>query len=265
MTNPTSRASITAALIVKNEEKNLKDCLESLIKWVDEIVILDSGSTDRTKEIALHYTSHFYLKDHWEGFGKQRQAAQEYISSDYVFWIDADEVVTLPLKHNILAALEKQQEKTAYNINRRSWVFGRFITHSGWYPDRVTRLYKVREGRYSDDLVHEKVLLNEDVSIEPLDGDLTHYTYDNLYHYLVKSASYAKLSADQKEKRGKKTSLTSASLHAFACFVKMYLIKRGFLDGKQGLLLALLSAHSTFVKYADLWTRSQPHRPSEQD
>ena len=263
MNHSTKRATVTAALIVKNEEKNLKTCLESLADWVDEIVLLDSGSTDRTEEIARQYTTHFYRKNQWEGFGKQRQAAQAYVKTDYVFWIDADEVVTPELKTSILEALEQQTANTAYSVNRKSWVFGRFITHSGWYPDRVTRLYRVNEGGYSDDLVHEKVLLKDGVSTQPLLGDMTHYTYDDLHHYLVKSASYAKLSADQKQKRGKTTSLSSASLHAFACFVKMYLVKRGFLDGKQGFLLALLSAHSTFVKYADLWVRQQSKRPDD--
>ena len=261
MSQASQRATVTAALIVKNEEKNLKACLESLASWADEIVLLDSGSSDATEEIARQYTSHFYTKDNWEGFGLQRQAAQAYVNTDYVFWIDADEVVTPELKSSIIEALTTQAPKTAYSVNRKSWVFGRFITHSGWYPDRVTRLYRVDEGGYSDDLVHEKVILKEDVATLPLSGDMTHYTYDNLHHYLVKSASYAKLSADQKQKRGKTTSLSSASLHAFACFVKMYLVKRGFLDGKQGFLLAVLSAHSTFVKYADLWVRQQDDRP----
>ncbi|MCB5161929.1 glycosyltransferase family 2 protein [Marinomonas algarum] len=261
MTSSNTKVTLSAALIVKNEAKNLKVCLDSLTGWVDDIIILDSGSTDDTQAIAEKYTSHFYVKSDWKGFGLQRQAAQNYVSTDYVLWIDADEVVTEELKNSILTAINENKKQTAYSINRKSWVFGRFIEHSGWYPDRVTRLYKVNEGRYSDDLVHEKVLLDKQIIVENLQGDLTHYTYDDLHHYLVKSASYAKLSADQKEQRGKKTSLSNASLHAFGCFVKMYLLKRGFLDGKQGFLLAVLSAHSTFVKYADLWIRSQPKRP----
>lgn len=261
MTSSNAKATLSAALIVKNEAKNLAACLDSLKGWVDEIVILDSGSTDDTQAIAEKYTSHFYLKNDWQGFGLQRQAAQNYVTTDYVLWIDADEVVTKELRASILNAVKQNKNQTAYRLNRKSWVFGRFIEHSGWYPDRVTRLHKVNEGRYSDDLVHEKVLLNETITLENLNGDLTHYTYDDLQHYLVKSASYAKLSADQKEQRGKKTSLSNAALHAVACFVKMYLVKRGFLDGKQGFLLAVLSAHSTFVKYADLWIRSQPKRP----
>lgn len=260
MTSTVTRPTLSAALIVKNEAKNLDSCLKSLSGWVDDIVILDSGSTDNTQQIAQQYTQNFHLKADWQGFGQQRQAAQKFVSTDYVLWIDADEVVTEELQKSILQAVINNKPQTAYQINRKSWVFGRFIEHSGWYPDYVTRLYKIDEGRYSDDLVHEKVLLNDGIKIDTLVGDLTHYTYDDLQHYLVKSASYAKLSADQKQARGKTTSLSNACLHAFACFVKMYLIKRGFLDGKQGFLLAVLSAHSTFVKYADLWIRSQPKR-----
>ena len=262
MTSQTYKPTLAVAMIVKNESKNLDACLKNLTGGVDDIVILDSGSTDKTQSIANKYTQHFYLKSDWQGFGLQRQAAQEYITSDYVLWIDADEIVTEELKQGILKAVKRNKTNIAYSINRKSWVFGRFIEHSGWYPDRVTRLYKVNDGHYSNDLVHEKVLLNEGVILESLIGDLTHYTYNDLQHYLVKSASYAKLSADQKQSSGKKTSLTNASIHAFACFVKMYLVKRGFLDGRQGFLLAVLSAHSTFVKYADLWIRFQPKRPN---
>ncbi|MGO3408897.1 glycosyltransferase family 2 protein [Marinomonas sp.] len=258
MNTPSKKPTISAVLIVKNESKNLDMCLSSLNRWVDEIIILDSGSTDDTQKIAKKYTQEFHQKTDWQGFGRQRQAAQKLVKTDYLLWIDADEVVTETLKNSILTVLKQNKAKTAYSINRKSWVFGRFIEHSGWYPDKVTRLYRAGEANYSDDLVHEKVLLSEGINLQPLDGDLIHYTYDNLQHYLVKSASYAKLSADQKELRGKTTSLSKASLHAFACFVKMYLVKRGFLDGKQGFLLAVLSAHSTFVKYADLWIRSQP-------
>ncbi|GAB3480783.1 glycosyltransferase family 2 protein [Marinomonas epiphytica] len=253
--------TLSAALIVKNEAKNLDACLASLVGWVDDIVLLDSGSTDNTEEIARQYTQSFYHKTDWHGFGRQRQAAQALVKTDYILWVDADEVIGETLKASILAAVQANKANTAYSVNRKSWVFGRFIEHSGWYPDRVTRLYKMAQGRYSDDLVHEKVLLDEEVQVLPLAGDMTHYTYDDLHHYLVKSASYAKLSADQKQQRGKTSSLSNACLHAFACFVKMYLLKRGFLDGKQGFLLAALSAHSTFIKYADLWIRSQAKRP----
>jgi (heptosyl)LPS beta-1,4-glucosyltransferase len=139
-----------------------------------------------------------------------------------------------------------------------SWVFGRFIRHSGWYPDRVVRLYATAQTSYTTAPVHEQVIVPAGCTVKTLDGDLLHYTYRDLQHYLVKSAQYADLWAAERKKRGKTSSLTQGTLHALGCFLKMYLLKAGFLDGKQGLLLALLSAHSTFAKYADLWIRDQP-------
>ena len=124
--------------------------------WVDEIIILDSGSTDNTKEIALSYGAKFYENRDWQGFGKQRQLAQQYVTSDYVLWLDADERVTPKLKQAILSAVKNNRENTVYEIPRVSEVFGREIRHSGWYPDYVVRLYRTNYAQYNDSLVHEK-------------------------------------------------------------------------------------------------------------
>ncbi|OBX06721.1 glycosyltransferase [Gallibacterium salpingitidis] len=252
---PSSRLAV--ALIVKNEADNLVTCLESIKDWVDEIVIVDSGSTDNTLEIAAQYTNKIYSHTDWQGFGKQRQIAQNYVESEYLLWLDADEVITDQLKQSILSAITKNTPKTVYQVGRLSEVFGREIRHSGWYPDFVTRLYRTNDTQYNDALVHEKVLLPQGFTIEKLNGDLLHYSYKDLHHYLIKSANYARAWADQREQAGKKTSLLQGIAHAIGCFVKMYILKAGFLDGKQGLLLAILSAHSTFVKYADLWIRTK--------
>ncbi|WP_295900255.1 glycosyltransferase family 2 protein [uncultured Vibrio sp.] len=254
----TKRATIAAVIITKNEEGSLRDCLESL-RWVDEIVIVDSGSTDQTEAIAKEYTEHFYINDEWPGFGKQKQLAQSYASSDWVLAVDADERIDETLRDNILQMLENPPENTVYNLNELTWVFGRFLKHSGWYYRHV-RLYPNQLTQYNDNLVHESVVLPEGCKVAELDGDILHYSYQSLNHYLVKSAGYAKAWADQRQARGKKASLFQGVVHALGCFLKMYLLKRGFLDGKQGFLIALLSAHSTFVKYADLWARgNDPH------
>lgn len=252
-----SRPTLAVALIVKNEEKHLAFCLDSVKDWVDEIIILDSGSTDATEEIANQYQAKFYKNTNWQGFGKQRQLAQQYVSSDYVLWLDADERVTPELKQSILLAIEQPKKNTLYQVNRLSEAFGKKIQHSGWYPDFVVRLYKTQDTKYNNSLVHEEVLVPSGFKIERLSGDLLHYTYDDLHHCLVKSANYAAAWATQKQNAGKKTSLFSASMHAIYCFIRMYIVRAGFLDGKHGFLLALLSSHSTFVKYADLWIRQQ--------
>ena len=255
---------LAAILIVKNEAKHLAACLDSLHQWVDEIIILDAGSTDATATIAKTYTPHFFVQAQWQGFGIQRQIAQSYATADWVLWIDADERVSPELRSSILQAIQQPPSTTLFAMPRRSWVFGRFINHSGWYPDHVIRLYPRTLTQYNAALVHEKVELPAQAKVDYLSGDLLHFTYDNLQHYLTKSAHYADLWATQRATKGKSSSISQGIAHALACFIKMYVLKAGFLDGKQGLLLALLSAHSTFCKYADLWIKTQTVAPNSQ-
>lgn len=251
-----NKATISAVLIVKNSSDTLRACLES-VSWCDESVILDSGSTDTTLAIAREYTSKVFSNTDWQGFGIQRQRAQAEASGDWIFMVDADEVVTPELRASIEKVVADNDQTAVYATPRLSWVFGRFIRHCGWYPDYVTRLYPAAKGRYGDDMVHEKVYYDDGMQVKQLKGDLLHYTYKDMEHYLVKSANYAAAWAEQRYARGKRTSLAEAFLHAVGCFVKMYIVRAGFLDGRQGLLLSLLSAHSTYVKYADLWSRYQ--------
>lgn len=256
-----NQPTLAVAIIVKNEANHLDACLKTVHDWVDEIVIVDSGSADQTKNIAKKYTNKFYTHDNWMGFGHQRQITQQYVESDFILWLDADERVTPELKESILTAVSQNLPDTVYKVCRLSWVFGKFIYHCGWYPDRVVRLYPTKLTQYNNALVHEKVELSSNIKQQVLAGDALHYTYDDLHHYLVKSAGYAQAWAKQREMKGKKSSLAKGVSHAFFCFIRMYLLKAGFLDGKQGLLLCLLSAHSTFIKYADLWIKTNTAKP----
>lgn len=260
MTTMPRQSTLSVVLIVKNEAENLRLCLESVRSLADEIIVVDSGSSDQTEQVARQFTSQFIVHDDWPGFGRQRQIAQSYANCDYILWLDADERIS-PELHASLESVLAQPVDThvLYQISRLSWVFGRFIRHCGWYPDRVTRLYARQLTTYNDALVHEKVIIPPKAKIQTLDGDLLHYTYRNLEHYLVKSAGYAAAWATQRQKIGKKSSISSGILHAIGCFLKMYIVKAGFLDGKQGFLLSVLSAHSTFVKYADLWIKNLDH------
>ncbi|WP_105902626.1 glycosyltransferase family 2 protein [Vibrio gangliei] len=250
MNSPT----LAVALIVKNEEKHLASCLETVKGWVDEIVILDSGSTDKTEEIARQYTDKFFVNLEWPGFGPQRRLAQSYITSDYVLWLDADEQVTPELKQQIQQVVQENKEHRVYKIDRLSTAFGKQIKHSGWSPDWVTRLYKTQDTQYNHALVHESVEVPNSHTVIALKGKLLHNTFDELSQYTRKTSLYMKSWADQREGK-KKSSLLSAIAHAFFRFVKMYFIKLGFLDGRHGLLLAILSANTTFTRYADLWLR----------
>ncbi|EDL67783.1 glycosyltransferase family 2 protein [Vibrio campbellii] len=249
-----SKPTLAVALIVKNEEKHLKACLDTVKDWVDEIVLLDSGSTDTTEEIARQYTDKFYTNLEWPGFGKQRQLAQDYVESDFVLWLDADERVTDELHEDILNAISQHCDKNIYRVNRLTTAFAKEIRYSGWSPDWVVRLYKTSETKYNDALVHESVVIPDGFKVVSLNGRLKHFTYEKLGEYTRKTQLYMQSWADQRE--GKKSaSLFSAFTHGFFRFFKMYIIKRGFLDGRHGFLLAVLSANTTFTRYADLWLR----------
>ena len=252
--------TISVAMIVKNEAQDLACCLETVKGWVNEIIILDSGSSDNTCEIARSYGAKVYINTNWQGFGKQRQLAQQYVTSDYVLWLDADERVTPTLKTSILCAVKSDKPNVVYQVARLSQALGRKIYHSGWYPGYVVRLYKTKFAQYNDQLVHESVQYPKGTKVERLVGDLEHYTYKDLHEFLVKSANYSKAWAEQRAAMGKTTTLSAAILHAVSCFFKMYILRAGFLDGKQGFLLALLSANATLYKYVDLWERTKINR-----
>lgn len=252
-------ATLSVALIVKNEEENLAACLDTA-KWADEIVILDAGSEDLTIDIAKKYTDKVFINCDWQGYGVQRQRLQEFTSCDWILMLDADERLTPELISEIKTSLINNDNNSVYALPRLSWCFGKFIRHSGWYPDYVERLYAKDKAKYNNQLVHEKLEFEDSIKIIKLKGDLLHYTYRDLEHYLVKSAGYASAWALQKQKKGASSSLLKAFNHGMSCFLKMYVFRLGFLDGKQGLLLALLSGHSTFAKYADLWVRQQKTR-----
>ncbi|KFD81262.1 glycosyl transferase 2 family protein [Vibrio paracholerae] len=246
--------TLAVALIVKNEAKHLQACLETVAGWVDEIVILDSGSNDETEAIARRFTDKFFVNTDWQGFGPQRRLAQSYVESDYLLWLDADERVTPELKSSILQAVQNDKPNTVYQIDRLTTAFGKQIRYSGWSPDWVTRLYRTQDTQYNTALVHESVEILSHLTLQSLSGYLQHYTFEYLPQYTAKTQHYMKAWADQREGK-KSSSLTGAALHGFFRFFKMYIVKRGFLDGRHGLLLAILSANTTFTRYADLWLR----------
>ncbi len=252
-----SRANLSVVLITKNEAENLEACLHS-VSWADEIVVLDSGSTDGTIEIARRFTDKVYINADWQGFGPQRQRAQEKASGDWIFFIDADERVTPELKNEIHAILELDDRQKIYAVPRLSWAFGSFLRHSGWYPDYVVRIYPRNRTGYDNAVIHEKVIFSEDLSEVFLHGDLLHYTFRDLEHWVNKTARYASAWAEDRHLKGKKGSVGAAIGHAIGFFCTAFFLRRGFLDGRAGLILALLGAYSRLLKYTDLWLRQQP-------
>ncbi|MGB8664325.1 MAG: glycosyltransferase family 2 protein [Serratia inhibens] len=245
------RKSLSVVIIAKNEAGLLPDCLHS-VAWADEVVILDSGSQDDSIAIAENLGAKVFAHTDWQGFGKQRQRAQSYASHDYILMLDADERVTPELRQSIEQTLAAPDDNQVYSCARRNLFLGRFMRHSGWYPDRVNRLYANRRYRYNDDLVHESLDIGA-AKVVPLSGDLLHLTCRDFFAFQRKQLRYAEEWANQRHQTGKNCGYSSILTHTLGAFCKTWLLRAGFLDGKQGLLLAVVNAQYTFNKYAALW------------
>jgi glycosyltransferase involved in cell wall biosynthesis len=241
-------STISAIIITKNEEVNIRECLESL-DWADEIVVVDGGSTDRTVEICKEYKARVFEYRDWPGFGLQKNRALDRATGDWVFSIDADERVAPELRAEIRAVLEAPAAD-AYELPRLSWYCGRFIRHSGWRPDYVLRLFKRAAGRFSEDLVHERVMVSGPLG--RLKHDLIHYSFRDLEQVLNVVNRYSSLGAGQKFKAGQKGGLGRALLHGLGALLSTYLLKAGFLDGRQGVMLAISNAEGAYYKYLKL-------------
>lgn len=251
-----SQASLGVAIITKNAAKDLHRCLSCLHGWVDQLVIVDSGSHDETAAIAQQYTDEFYTHADWPGFGRQRQRAQSYLSTDWVLFVDADEFISRELKQSILQVVQENPRQRCYKINRLPIAFGKKIRHGGWNPDWVTRLYRRDEAGYNDALVHEHLDIPSSNTIHPLKGRMEHLTCRSITQYVQKTQGYMQAWADQREGK-RRSSLSSAIGHSFFRFIRMYIFKLGFLDGRHGFLLSMLSAYTVFIRYTDLWLRRE--------
>ena len=243
--------TLAAVIITYNEEANLADCLESLLGTVDQIVVLDSGSTDATLAIANRFGATVAVSDVWHGFGDQKNRALAMASTDWVLSIDADERLTPALAQEIRLVINQPLAVTCFSLPRSSWYCGRFIRHSGWSPDYVDRLFQNGKARFSDDLVHERLLHQSPVC--RLQNPLLHYSFRNFSQVLQKLDRYSTASATQAYARGKRASIFSAVGHGTWAFFRTYVLKVGFLDGAQGLALAISNAEVSYYKYLKIW------------
>ncbi len=253
----TSRApSLSAVVITRNEAHNLDDCLATLTGWVDEIVVVDSHSSDDTVAIAQRHGAKVAQPEGWPGFGPQKNRALDLATCDWVLSIDADERVPPALAQEIRHALAHGSEGLAYDIPRLSWYCGKFIRHAGWRPDHVLRLFPRRHARFSDDLVHERVVT--DLPRKQLHNDLLHYSYRDFSQVLAKVDAYSSASARQAVARGKRATVGSAVGHGAWAFFRTYVLRAGFLDGGHGLALAISNAETSYYKYLKIWALQQP-------
>lgn len=245
-------ADLTATVITYNEEKNIQACLESLT-WVKEIVVVDSGSSDGTLEICRGYTDKV-LVNPWVGFIEQKNVAVSLATYDWILNIDADERVSEELRHAIERELAAPRHD-GYWIARRNYFLGRWIRHGGWYPDRVLRLFDRRTGRFGGLNPHAYFVIPGG-SVGFIDSDLVHFTYQDLSQYLQKQDWYSGISAWERIKWGQRPgSITQVELllRAMLKFAQVYLLKRGFLDGMHGWIVAAGASYFNFFKYAKVW------------
>jgi len=240
--------TLSAIIITRDEEKNIKDCLESLT-WANEIIVVDSGSSDNTVEISRSYTENVQFSE-WSGFGRQKNKALDLATCEWVLSIDADERVDPALQREIESKIADSTAADAYYIPRRSSYCGRMMRHSGWNPDYVLRLFRRQHGRFSDDLVHEKVLI--DTRVSKLANPILHYPMDTFEQAIDKMNLYSTLAAQDQFEAGKSSSLIKAISRGLWTFIRVYFLKRGFLDGPQGFMLAISNAGGTYYKYVKL-------------
>lgn len=236
---------ISATIITLNEEKNIGACLESL-DWAAEIVVVDSGSIDRTREICLAHPRVRFHERSWEGFGRQKNIAADLAANDWIFNVDADERISRELRDSIESA--PFDRFVGFRVARENYFSGRRIRYCGWYPDYNLRLYNRSRCAFGQRAVHEAVVCREPLGT--LAGNLIHYTYDGISDYLRRMDRYSTLAAEQMLADGRRPGMIDVVVRPVFTFVKMYLLKGGVLEGYIGFVLSALYACYTFCKYA---------------
>jgi len=235
---------LSVIIITKNEEDNIRRCLNS-IRWVDEVIIVDSGSTDRTLDIAKEYTNKVYSTD-WQGYGIQKQRALDKATGTWVLNLDADECVSEQLKQDICTAL-KRNDVDAYRLPIHLRFYNKTLSHS-WSPKNHIRLFKRKGARYTDKIVHEEILLPSHAKVGKLQNAIEHYCLKDISHALYKMNLYSSHSAEINRKKNKSPRFLKTLLSSWWMFFRCYFIQGGVLEGRDGFLLAVLSAQGSFYR-----------------
>ena len=253
---------ITATIITFNEAENIRAACES-VAWADEVVVVDSESTDATREIAA-WCGARVIRRPWPGFAAQKQFAAGEAANEWVFSLDADERVSPELRASIEDLLYTSDDRLAdgYRVARRSFYMNRWIRGGGWYPDYQLRLYHRGRGRWRGAHVHESVKMAEGARVSTLAGDLLHYTVrDASHHHRMIGERYAPLAARQMFEAGRRTTALRVAAAAPSAFIRSYLLKGGFRDGVPGLAVASFAAHHAFLKHLLLWEKQKSRKP----
>lgn len=254
--------TLSVTIITKNAARTLERCLQS-VAWADEIVVVDSNSTDRTAEICHQYAVRLINTLEWHGFGFQKNLALQAATGEWVLSIDADEWLTPDLIAEIKHQLAQSHHPAAFAMPRLSSFCGRNIHHSGWWPDYVVRLFIRTQARFSDDVVHEHLIANGEV--RRLKNPIRHETMTDLDQALDKLNRYSTASAQSLYQRGRRANLWTALSHGLWAFIRTYFLHRGFLDGTEGFLLAITNAEGSYYRYVKLMQLHRQHQRKTTD
>jgi len=245
---------VSAVVLALNEERRLAAALDS-VRFCDEVLVVDAGSTDRTHELARASGARVLVNAPWPGFVEQRRFATRAARHDWVLAVDADERVTLPLREEIRSLQERGFDRAGYRIGRVAFYLGRWIRGTDWYPDPQLRLFDRRRGGWQGGLVHESVQIEGEVG--RLRGELEHYPYEDISDHVVTIDRYTTLWADQAYQEGRRSRNPAAVAAGVFAFFRNYLLKRGFLLGSPGLTVSMLNAYYTYLKLAKLGEKAQ--------
>lgn len=238
---------LSVAIITKNEEKNLSRCLES-VSFADDIVIVDSGSTDRTEQIARQFNARWFVET-WKGYGPQKNSAISKCTHDWVLVLDADERIPPETAEKIIKVLSGTDLADAYVFRRKNFFHGKWIRYADWWPDEVTRLLRKSAGRY-ERVTHETWVT--DGRTEKLGCVIEHFSYGSYFDMIRALNDYSSQLAEQMHSEGKKAGLADAFLHSSWMFLRNYFLRLGFMAGFDGFMVSLTKAIGTFLKYAKL-------------
>lgn len=240
---------LSVIVITKNEAHNIEACLQS-VSWCTDVIVVDAESKDGTADLAKKYTQKVFVQP-WLGFAAAKQFAMKHVVNDWVLWLDADERVQTASEDEITTLLASHPQQAAFSIGRRAYFLGRWIKHSGWYPGYVPRLFHKDRAEFNSAAVHEGLMVHG--TIGTLKNDLLHFTDPTIYHYFTKLNRYTDLASIELQGKGKRTTIADLLIRPWWQFIRMYIVKLGFLDGIQGLLLALFSSGYVFTKYSKLY------------
>jgi glycosyltransferase involved in cell wall biosynthesis len=244
---------LTVTVITKNEAANIASALES-VSWADELLVVDSHSTDETVAIARAHGARVEVRD-WPGYAAQKNFASSLASNDWILSLDADERITPELAAEIKALMQAEPAARGYRIPRVTWYLGRWIRTTDWYPDRQLRLFDRRAGRWGERRVHESFEL--DGASGELRAEIQHYAYRDMSHHLATIDRYTTLAAEQWREEGRTATPLDIAANPVFAFLRNYLLRGGFRDGTAGLIVSILNSYYVFLKFAKLWERRQ--------